>query len=217
MEFRSIFRIFKFFSRKKKLIPNTKLFDYFSLLRFFFVSKNSSVFEIVGNSKIFKTFWEPLTLGVMNTAPHLASAKVLSNVLKETIYKGEKFCKIFQPKTNWNETLIKPAVTKIKKNGGLISYGNLLKKIKVSDNNVSELFFMKNKIKVNKYDRVIFSIPPTNLSKLLGNCSLPNQYNTILNLHFKIKPKDIELFQKPIVGFINSITQWVFVKNNHLS
>ena len=202
---------------KKKLIPNTKLFDYFSLLRFFFVSNNSTVFEIVGNSKIFKTFWEPLTLGVMNTAPHLASAKVLSNVLKETIYKGEKFCKIFQPKTNWNETLIKPAVTKIKKNGGLISYGNLLKKIKVSDNNVSELFFMKNKIKVNKYDRVIFSIPPTNLSKLLGNCSLPNQYNTILNLHFKIKPKDIELFQKPIVGFINSITQWVFVKNNHLS
>ena len=76
---------------------------------------------------------------------------------------------------------------------------------------------MKNKIKVNKNDKVIFSIPPTNLSKLLGNCSLPNQYNTILNLHFKIKPKDIALFKKPIVGFINSITQWVFIKSNHLS
>ncbi len=202
---------------KKKLIPNTKLFDYFSLLKLFFVSKNSSVFEIVGNSKIFKTFWEPLTLGVMNTAPNLASAKVLSNVLKETIYKGEEFCKIFQPKTNWNETLIKPAVTKIKKNGGQISYGNLLKRINITDNYVSELSFIKNKIKVNKNDRVIFSIPPTNLSKLLGNCSLPNQYNTILNLHFKVKPKDIKLFKKPIVGFINSITQWVFVKSNHLS
>ena len=72
--------------------------DYFSLIKFLFVSKNSSVFEIVGNSNIFKTFWEPLTLGVMNTAPQMASAKVLSNVLKETIYKGEKFCRIFQPK-----------------------------------------------------------------------------------------------------------------------
>ena len=50
------------------------------------------------------------------------------------------------------------------------------------------MLFVKKKIKVNKHDRVIFSIPPTNLSKLLGNCSLPNQYNTILNLHFKIKP-----------------------------
>ena len=70
---------------------------------------------------------------------------------------------------------------------------------------------------MNKHDRVIFSIPPTNLSKLLGNCSLPNQYNTILNLHFKIRPEDIALFQQPIVGFINSITQWVFVKSNHLS
>ena len=207
----------KFLTGEKKLIPNTKLFDYLSLLKLFFVSRNSSVFEIVGNSKIFKTFWEPLTLGVMNTAPHLASAKVLSNVLKETIYKGEKFCRIYQPKINWNESLIKPAVSKIKKGGGVISYGNLLKKINVSNNNVSELVFVKNKIKVNKNDKVIFSIPPTNLSKLLGNCSLPNQYNTILNLHFKIKPNDIELFQKPIVGFINSITQWVFIKSNHLS
>ena len=207
----------KFLTGKKKLIPNTTLFDYLSLLKFFLVSKNSSVFEIVGDSKIFKTFWEPLTLGVMNTAPHLASAKVLSNVLKETIFKGEEFCRIFQPKINWNESLIKPAVLKIKKNGGLINYGNLLKKINITNNNVSELFFMKKRIKVNDYDRVIFSIPPTNLSKLLDNSSLPNQYNTILNLHFKIKSKDISLFQKPIVGFINSVTQWIFIKSNHIS
>ena len=207
----------KFLIGRKKLIPNTKLLDYFSLLKFFFVSKNSSVYEIVGNSKIFKTFWEPLTLGVMNTAPKMASAKVLSNVLKKTIYKGEKFCRIFQPKKNWNETLIKPAIIQIKKNGGQINFGNLLKKIDITDNNVSELSFINHKIKVNKNDRVIVAIPPTNLSKLLGNCSLPEQYNTILNLHFKIKPKDIKLFQRPIVGFINSITQWVFVKSNHLS
>ena len=51
----------------------------------------------------------------MNTAPKMASAKVLSNVLKKTIYKGEKFCRIFQPKKNWNETLIKPAIIQIKK------------------------------------------------------------------------------------------------------
>ena len=191
--------------------------DYFSLIKFLFVSKNSSVFEIVGNSNIFKTFWEPLTLGVMNTAPQMASAKVLSNVLKETIYKGEKFCRIFQPKKNWNETLIKPSIIQIKKNGGQINFGNLLKKIDVTDNYVNELSFINHKIKVNKNDKVIIAIPPTNLSKLLGNCSLPEQYNTILNLHFKIKQRDLKLFQKPIVGFINSITQWVFVKSNHLS
>ncbi len=207
----------KFLIGKKNLIPNTKLLDYLSLLKFFFVNKNSSVFEIVGNSKIFKTFWEPLTLGVMNTDPRMASAKVLSNVLKETIYKGEKFCRIFQPNKNWNETLIKPAVNQIKKNGGIINFGNLLKKIDVIDNYVNELSFINHKIKVNKNDTVILAIPPTNLSRLLGNCSLPEQYNTILNLHFKIKQKDIKLFQQPIVGFINSLTQWVFVKSNHLS
>ena len=66
-------------------------------------------------------------------------------------------------------------------------------------------------------DKVLISIPPTNLSKILNGQNLPKEYNTILNIHFKVKTEYIAFFQKPIVGFINSISQWVFVKNDHLS
>ena len=72
--------------RRISLIPKTKLSDYLSLLKFLFVSPKKTVLEIVGNSKIFKTFWEPLTLGIMNTASDLASAKILSNVLKKNYF-----------------------------------------------------------------------------------------------------------------------------------
>ena len=61
-----------------------------------------------------------------------------------------------------------------------------------------------------------FSIPPTNLSKILNVNNLPVNYNTILNIHFNVKTEYI-FFKKPIVGFVNSISHWIFVKNDHLS
>ena len=82
----------------KNLIPHTSLFHYLSILKFLCVNRKKTVAELVGNSKIFQTFWDPLTLGVMNTSSDYASAKVLSNVLKKTIFKGHKYCNIYQPK-----------------------------------------------------------------------------------------------------------------------
>ena len=71
-------------------IPETVFFDYLSFFKFLFVKKSTTVNELVGGSKIYKTFWEPFTLAVMNTSPKYASAKVLSKVLKETLFKGKK-------------------------------------------------------------------------------------------------------------------------------
>ena len=208
---------YKLLFDKNNLIPKTKLKDYLSFLKFFFVSQNSSVFKIVGQSKIFKTFWEPLTIGVMNTDPSKASAKVLSNVLKKTLFRGPKYCKVLQPIENWNNTLIEPAINHIINKGGKIFYSDILRKIVISKNKVSELWFTNKKIYLKDNDKVLISIPPTNLSKILNGNNLPKEYNTILNIHFKVKTEYIAFFKKPIVGFVNSISQWLFVKNDHLS
>ena len=98
----------RFLSNNLNLIPDSKLLDYFSILKFIYVRKKQTVYEIVGKSKIFETFWDPLTLGVMNTSSQKASAKILSNVIKKTILKGEQYCRIYQPKINWNNSIIDP-------------------------------------------------------------------------------------------------------------
>ena len=98
-------------------IPNTSFFDYLSVLKFIFVTRRSTVFDLVGDSNIYKEFWEPLTLAVMNTSPKFASAQILSNVLKVTFFRGRKHCLIYQPKENWGKTLIEPAISFIQKKG----------------------------------------------------------------------------------------------------
>ena len=205
------------FSHKKYLIPGTSIFDYFSFLKFLITNENKSVFELVGKSAIYHTFWEPLTIGVMNTCPKYASARVLSNVLKKTIFKGKKFCHILQPSFNWNKTLIEPSSNFIKNSGNEIQFNCLLKKIEIRDDRVINLIFNNKRISVGENDRVILCIPPTNLNKLLPDIILPKDYNTILNIHFKISKENLSEFKKPIFGFINSISDWIFIKHNHIS
>lgn len=196
-------------------IPNTSFFDYLSVLKFIFVTRRSTVFDLVGDSNIYKEFWEPLTLAVMNTSPKFASAQILSNVLKVTFFRGRKHCLIYQPKENWGKTLIEPAISFIQKKR--INFNESLKRIHFKDGNISELVFTKRVIKIKSSDRIIFAIPPTNLNKLFPEFKLPSNYNTILNVHFKLSKKDIYLFDKKIIGFINTKSHWMFVKNQYIS
>ena len=50
---------YKLLFDKNNLIPKTKLKDYLSFLKFFFVSQNSSVFKLSGNQKFLKLFGNP--------------------------------------------------------------------------------------------------------------------------------------------------------------
>ena len=153
----------------------------------------------------------------MNTSSKNASAKVLAYVLKETIFKGKKNCSIYQPKINWNDSVIKPCVNFLKKSGCEINLKNILRSIQINNNFVSKLEFFNNSIEVKKNDLVIFAIPPSNFSKFFPNLSLPKNYNSIVNVHFKLTKTIKDKFSKKIIGFINSHTHWLFIKKNYIS
>ena len=202
---------------KINLIPDTKLYDYLSVLKFLFIKKDTTVFDVVGKSKIFETLWDPFTIGVMNTSSKKASAKILSNVLKETVFKGEKFCQIYQPKINWNNAVIQPCVDFINKKGLKIHFKRILKKIDVTDNHITKLYFNNHSVDISKKDIVLFAIPPSNLLKIFPMYKLPVNYNCIINIHYKL-PKQLDKNTSlQIIGLINTNSHWLFIKKNYLS
>ena len=94
---------------KNTRIPETRLFDYISIFKLLLCNKKMTVEEAIGrNNNLYKNFWEPLTLGILNTQCNQASAQILKNVVKETFLKGGKYSGIFQPKKSWDKTLINP-------------------------------------------------------------------------------------------------------------
>lgn len=207
----------KLLTKRLSLLPKANLSDYLSILKFLYVKQNKTVFDLVGKSNIFKTLWDPLTLAVMNTPSKDASAKVLSNVLKKTIFRGKKYCNIYQPKVNWNDTIIKPCIRYLKKSGCKVKLKSILKKIDIDGKYVSKLYFNNHKININNNDLVVFAIPPSNFLKFFPNCVIPTNYNSIINVHFKLSKILKKNLSHKIIGFINSQTHWVFVKKNYLS
>ena len=202
---------------KKKRIPNSSVIDYFAFLKFCLVNKKTKVSDLIKGSNIFKSFWEPFTLGIMNTHPDEASAKVLSNVLKKTIFKGRDFCYIYQPKINWHDTLIQPTINLLEKKNIKISFNNTLKKIIVKNKNLKKLIFERNIIDIYPNDRIIFALPLSSFGKLFPDQKIPLKYNTILNIHFRLPESVLSLFRNEVVGMVDSLSQWIFVKKKHIS
>ena len=145
--------------------------------------------KLVGKSKIYNTFWEPFTLAVMNTSPKYASAKVLSKVLKETVFKGKKNCLIYQPKENWGKSLIDPALKFIKKQNVKIkskfffkklneiqaNYSNVIEevrgkglliglKLRVDQTKFINKLFENKLLTIKAADNVVRILPPLNVS-----------------------------------------------------
>ena len=203
---------------KKNRVPDTDLKDYLSLLKIFNVNINHSVSDLFLNSgNLYKSFWEPLTLGILNTECENASAFLLTNVIKKSFLKGRDFCQIIQPKKNWNETLITPMLEYLKKNSVFIKYKSILKSLEINNNIITKLNFNNNEILINKEDKVILCLPPNSLNKIMPQIDLPKEFNTILNIHFKLDKNIIDLLKFPILGMLNSVTHWVFLKKNYIS
>ena len=203
---------------KNNRIPNTTWFDYLSILKIFIVKPSHSVEKIFGkSSKIFKYFWEPLTLGIMNTECKSASAFLLGNVIKKSFFRGGKFCKIYQPKVGWNNTIIDPAIMYLKRNNVDVNFKYLLKKVEIKNNLVSKLKFQNNEFSIGKSDEIILCLPPNSVQKIFPELKLPQTFNTILNIHYKYKKDLRKNFDIPIIGILNSKTHWIFIKKNYLS
>lgn len=201
---------------KEKRIPKTKLLDYLSILNLLFCNENDTVEKILKKNSLYNYFWEPLTLGILNTQCEHASAMLLKNVIKETFLKGGKYSGIYQPKKSWNNTLIEPMLKFLKKQKIFPKYHSLLKEININKNKITDLNFKNKAIKIGKNDYVIFAVPPNNLNKFFPSMNLPDQFNTIINVHFKIDRKQFK--NKPkVLGILNSISHWVFLKKDHCS
>jgi len=208
--------LFDLIFNKNKRIPDITLSEYLSILKIFFVSNFDSVESLTNSLKLKKFFWEPLTLAVMNTSITDAKAKILLNVLKQTIFSGKNKCYIYQPLNNWNETVIQPALEYIKKLNN-INFRKRLKSVVIKNNRITRLNFNDSEIDIEEKDVVISALPLNSFSKIFPKNNYPEKFNSILNIHFKITNKVRSYFNNQIIGMINSKSQWVFIKTNYLS
>jgi len=199
---------------KKRGIPGVKFFEYFSAGKLNSAKPGQTVTDCVGGKgKLFERFWDPLTLAALNTPTDKASALLLKAVMKETFFRGAKYCRPMVAKKGLSEALVKPALTYLKSKGVKVSYKKRLTGLVRESGKVSALKFGKETVPVLG-DKVILALPPNITSELVTEVNGPSEFHAIVNVHFKLAKKAEAFDDVPFLGLLGGAAHWLFVRDN---
>jgi len=204
----------------KRRVPDTTVFDYVKAAGIAFARRDQTVADLVDSDGVlYKRFWEPLTLAVLNTTPELGQARLLWSVIRETFLLGGKASRPLAAKKGLGPAFIDPAVKFLEANGADIRFNARLRAAEFSDDRISALDFGEEKIAIGEGDEVIFAIPPSRLKQIAPDFDPPDDNASILNVHYRTRHPvpATPLSDAPFIGMISSDAQWAFVREDIVS
>lgn len=201
-------------------VPDTKLTDYLKALPIALAGSDKTVDDVVDKeSVLYKAFWEPLTLAVLNTSTAHGSAQLLWSVIRETFALGGKACRPLTAKTGLGHAFVDPAVKWLEAKGATVSLNTMIKELKLEGDRVVGFSSVTEDMALGPDDRLVLAIPPSRLKSLLPELDPPEDDASILNVHYRLPfaaPTE-KLGGSPFIGMVSSDGQWAFVRDDVVS
>lgn len=199
----------------RRRVPGTASWDYLSALRILNSKPGETVADCVGTSgALYQNFWDPLTVAALNTDPHHAAANLMRPVLTETFLRGSQACKPLVARHSLADTLIDPAIKTLENNNADIQFGTRVKSLNINDGKVIRLELDGSTTDVAAGDLVVVATPPWIAETLVPGLRTPPPGEPIVNVHYRL-PKAIDDTEAVrIIGVINGLAQWVFVRGD---
>jgi squalene-associated FAD-dependent desaturase len=191
-----------------KRVPGTHALDYLPLARLLWAEKDRAVGEVMRfTGPLYERLVRPLLLAALNIEPSAGSAALAGAVIRETLATGGQACRPLVAREGLGSALIEPALTLLRERNAPVRMGHQLHRLRASDKRVEALDFGGDTITLASDDVVILAVPPYAASALVEGLKTPTEFRAIVNAHFRIEPAP---YQPPILGLINSTTEWVF-------
>jgi len=200
--------------RKGRGIPGVKFPEYFSALRINNAAPGMSVAETVGGrGLLYERFWDPLTLAALNTPSDQASALLLKAVLKETFFRGSKYCRPMVAKQGLSQSFIDPALKLLRAKGVKVHFKNRLSEVVRDRGRVAALKFGAKTVPLMDHDSVILALPPNITSALVKEVEGPSEFHAIVNVHYRL-PKKLSAGEVPFLGLLGGTAHWLFIRGD---
>jgi squalene-associated FAD-dependent desaturase len=195
----------------KRRVPGTYASDYLALLRLYRVDDDATVAATLDNDVLYARLVGPLAIAALNTPPDTALVRLLSRVMRETLFKGGRACVPAVPREGLSESLIDPAVAWLKAHNCPTITGRRVAALRVEAGRVSELATTDGPMPV---EAVVLATPPWVVTDLLPGQVCPVEYQAILNVHFRV---GADRGPAGFIGLVGGTAEWVFVKSGHIS
>jgi len=183
------------FSRSRR-VPGTHVHNYRALLRFKRARPEDTVTGLLSTSgAVYNKLLKPLAISALNTMPEEASAMALQSVLADTMERGGYATLPRWARIGLSETFIDPAIDWLRAHGAEIRFGE----------RVTEL---------HPGQTTVIATPPWVAAELIPGLTVPTQFESICNIHFKYEMPPGEA---GFWGLVGGIAEWVFARPEVIS
>jgi squalene-associated FAD-dependent desaturase len=199
-------------------VPDTRLSDYFGLLRVARLKNDTVVLDAMRRGRLYWRLVEPLAVAALNTRPQVALARLLGAVMRETLLHGGGACIPRFPREGLSEALVNPALSVLRDRGMTVHFNHRVTALQTSGNRVVSFAAADGTVPVGAEDGVVLSVPPWIADDLLPRLNAPNVFEAIVNVHFRMDADpEGPAGEAGFIGILGGIAEWVFVKAGHVS
>jgi len=198
-------------------VPGTSMMDYISGLKLL-TAGNRSVANLFGEQgQMYRRFWEPFSVAVLNTLPHEAVARVLLPVIKETLAKGAAYSMPLVAREGLSDTFVDPALKWLERRKADTRFGQRITGFENDGDKITAIKTARSREPVKAGDVVVLATPAWVTPTLLENIAAPQEFAPIVNLHFQVDGFDGDKVETPILGLVGSPAHWLFVRGDIIS
>jgi hydroxysqualene dehydroxylase len=166
---------------------------------------------------IYRRFWEPLTVAILNTAAHEASAQLLWRVFVETVGRGAAASRPCIARDGLSHSLIRPALAYLERHKVAIRFASRLRRLETRDGRAVALDLSDAPVALGPDDQVILAVPPAAAVELLPGLKAPLETRPIVNAHFRLPEAPKPFDNLPFLGIIGGDAQWLFLRGRLVS
>ena len=194
--------------------PGTRAGEFIALAKLL-IPTAKPIGEVIDCSgPAYDRFLNPLMLAALNCDPREGSTRLAARIIRETIMLGGRACRPRIARDGLSHALIEPALAYLDTRNVPVRFGKRLRALKLSGGKAVALDFGDEIVTLTLGDRVILAVPPMVAVSVLPDLTAPTSFRAIVNAHFRL---DAPANLPPMIGLINSTTEWLFAYPGRLS
>ncbi len=200
---------------RRRRVPGTSLRDYAALLALRRARGEATVAGVLGHAgALYRRLLEPLAIAALNTKPDRALATLMARVVQDSLMQGGAACVPSFPRTGLSESFVDPALAWLRARGGSVLLGRRVAGLRSAAGRVTGIETADGCAPVGEGDAVVLATPAWVAGGLLPDLVVPDQFEAILNVHFRV---DAPAGAAGFTGLVGGTAEWVFVKPGVLS
>lgn len=194
--------------------PGTSIGEFVAMAKLLIPTSKPMGEVIDCSGPAYDRFLQPLMLAALNTDPKEGSAALAARIIRETIMLGGKACRPLIARQGLSHALIEPALGFLETRNMPVRFGKRLRALTVTQGKIGALDFGDESVTLTLGDRLILAVPPMVAASVVPELKTPTAFRAIVNAHFRLDPPpDLP----PMIGMLNSTTEWLFAYPGRLS